>query len=191
MSYSSLKLHEVEKAKEEIDDLIRLLQQNEKIKKQKQKEKKVNKPLKKSLIEPMDIIEPLIETEEKNDISDFFEKIENIKEKLKKGKQDISQIKDMTEKFTEVFLKDDEPLFPKQQKKKLNIKKRSSYEIKLREHLHMLPLNAIRSIARASNLHTKIKIGSPKNKLVDAIAKLYDWENGIYKSKEFSLENLP
>jgi hypothetical protein len=71
--------------------------------------------------------------------------------------------------------------------KKYNIKKKIPIE-EIRKHLALLSLKQIKQIARMSNLHTKIKLSSPRNELVDAIVKLYEYENGKYKSKNFTLD---
>jgi hypothetical protein len=72
-------------------------------------------------------------------------------------------------------------------KKKITLKKPSKL-INIRIHLNTLPLKQLKDIARKSNLHTHIKLTSPKAKIVDAIAQLYEHENGKYKSRPFVLK---
>jgi hypothetical protein len=60
--------------------------------------------------------------------------------------------------------------------------------LNIRLHLQTLPLKQLKDIARKSNLHTHIKLTSPKAKIVDAIAQLYEHENGKYKSRPFELK---
>jgi len=74
------------------------------------------------------------------------------------------------------------------EKKKLNVSKRSSKDVNIRNHLNDLPIKQLKGIARASNLHTRIKLSSPRTVLIEAIAQLYEHENGKYKSKPFELK---
>lgn len=74
----------------------------------------------------------------------------------------------------------------KSEKKK--IVKRTPKEANIREHLNTLSLTKLKDIARKSNLHTRIKLSSPKSIIVESIAQLYEHENGKFKSKSFELK---
>jgi hypothetical protein len=129
----------------------------------KKKKSKPKKSFKKPIIE--------IEDEEpKTDITDILERIEKIQKEFNESKKEIE---DMYEK-----------------PKKPVIKKKIPTEA-VRLHLSSLSHKQLKDIARASNLHTRIKLSSPRNVLIDAICKLYDFENGLYKSKKLILDNLP
>lgn len=71
---------------------------------------------------------------------------------------------------------------------KKKIVKRTSKEVNIREHLNTLSLTKLKDIARKSNLHTRIKLSSPKSIIVESIAQLYEHENGKFKSKPFELK---
>ena len=102
----------------------------------------------------------------KKDYSDIEERIEKIQKSIKEGKKEIEEIVG-------------KPVKPA-------IKRKIPIEA-IRTHLSTLPHKQLKDIARASNLHTRIKLSSSRNVLVDAICKLYEWENGKYKSKPFTL----
>ena len=73
------------------------------------------------------------------------------------------------------------------QKSISKISKRTPKEANIREHLNTMSLTKLKNIARKSNLHTRIKLSSPKSILVESIAQLYEHENGKFKSKPFEL----
>jgi hypothetical protein len=126
---------------------------------------KTKKVYKKPILE--EDMEEATKKTDKKDITDVLERIEKIQKGFKEGKKEIEE---MYEK-----------------PKKAVIKRKIPIEA-IKTHLSTLPHKQLKDIARASNLHTRIKLSSPRNVLVDAICKLYEWENGKYKSKPFTLD---
>ena len=127
--------------------------------------------------------------EQHNRNNEFNKYAENII-KTKKFKKNTEEIKDMekVEKPNEKVEKPNEKVSKPKEKKKLNVYKRSFKDVNIRNHLNDLTIKQLKNIARASNLHTRIKLSSPRTVLIEAIAQLYEHENGKYKSKPFELK---
>jgi len=100
----------------------------------------------------------------------------------------LNQIEEMKKKVQKEKPIEMEKVKEVKEKKKLNVSKRSSKDVNIRNHLNDLDLKQLKNIARASNLHTRIKLSSPRTVLIEAIAQLYEHENGKYKSKPFELK---
>lgn len=76
---------------------------------------------------------------------------------------------------------------PARERKKIT-KKPYDKTMNIRTHLRTLTLKQVQAIARQSNLQMHIKLTSPKEQLIEAVAQLYEHENGKYKSKPFVLQ---
>jgi len=58
------------------------------------------------------------------------------------------------------------------------------YNMDIREQLKTLPFSHLKSLAKLTNLHFHIPLKSKKI-VIEGLARLYEYENGIYKSKSF------
>lgn len=160
----------------------------------KELEEEENKPKKKLVLKK-------IITKLEDEIEEVPKKVSRTGQKPPPGSKNsnellkqIAEMKKQKEKMKEEIIdiekveKPNEKVEKPKEKKKLNISKRSSKDVNIRSHLNDLPLKQLKDIARASNLHTRIKLSSPRTLLIEAIAQLYEHENGKYKSKPFELK---
>jgi hypothetical protein len=115
---------------------------------------------------------------------------ETLKEKLKKHREAKEAEKIIRQNVDIPDIEIQELPKEKKIKQKLisKISKRTPKEANIREHLNTMSLTKLKNIARKSNLHTRIKLSSPKSILVESIAQLYEHENGKFKSKPFELK---
>jgi len=155
----------------------------------KELEKEENKPKKKVVLKK--IIKEL-KDEVKDEVIEIPTKLSRAGQKPPPGSKNsdelLNQIEEMKKKVQKEKPIEMEKVKEVKEKKKLNVSKRSFKDVNIRNHLNDLPIKQLKNIARASNLHTRIKLSSPRTILIEAIAQLYEHENGKYKSKPFELK---